>query len=81
MENKVLLTKMFTKKMDFERMYDKDFGSYYHMDVVTGRYLLSKYTRFISTVALRFNLVEMFDSYFRMNLAYEATRKYFLDYS
>lgn len=38
MYDKVLITKMFTKKMHYQKTYDKDTGSYYHMDVVTGRY-------------------------------------------
>jgi hypothetical protein len=80
MMDKVFVTKMYSKKIDFEKMYATDFGSYHHMDVVTGRYHLNPYTKYLSTVALRFNLVEMFDSYFTMNLAHEATRKYFYDH-
>jgi hypothetical protein len=79
--DKVLVTKMFTKKMDFERKYDEIYGSYVHMDVTTGKFPLSTYSKFISKVALRFNLVEMFDNYFLMGLPSEANKKYFLDYS
>ena len=79
--DKVLVTKMFTKKMDFSKIDDPETGSYFHMDYTIGRFQLNKYTRFYSKVALRFNLVELFDSYFQMGLSSEAERKYFLDHS
>ena len=74
---------MFTKKMDFSKMYykkydpetdwfnfdddddvDQETGSYFHMDLTTGRFQLNKYSRYFSKIALRFNLVELFDNYF-----------------
>ena len=79
MLDKVLITKIITKKMDFTKKYDPDTGSYFHMDFTTGRFQLNKNTLYYSKMALRFNLVELFDNYFHLGLS--ANRKYFFDYS